>query len=312
MLRNITAAALAAVSACGVAYADGAETSFNGRNWRLSPECKLDGNVLTVTVPKSSAVGLHCAQTKVDLAPFAAKGLEATIRVRGEDVSVPPESHNGVKFMFHYHDKSNGKEQWTGAKVQTGTFGWRTASVRCEKFRGAVNGTVDLMLGLQSSSGTVSFDISSLEITEPKERWPVTNLDHVAVYTPDIAAMPQVRGVMSPSRPMNEDDFRTLHEWGAKLLRYQMVRGWGEVNGNQDTDEYDRWLDGKLDHFDRFVLPMAIRHGMKVVLDVHVPPGGRDSSGDMNMFYEAKYADHFVETWRRIARRFKGRKGIYG
>ena len=138
------------------------------------------------------------------------------------------------------------------------------------------------------------------------------NFDHVAVYTPEVAAMPRMRGVMSPSRPMNEDDFRTLHEWGATLLRYQMVRGTGDVNGNKDLAEYDLWIDGNLNHFDTFILPMAVRHGMKVVLDVHVPPGGRDGNGDMNMFYETKYADHFVEMWRRIARRFAGRKGIYG
>ncbi len=131
-------------------------------------------------------------------------------------------------------------------------------------------------------------------------------------YTERVRNLPQLRGVMSPSREMTEDDFRTLHEWGATLLRYQMIRGWGETNGNRDIDEYDRWLDGKLEHFDKFVLPMAAKYGMKVVLDVHVPPGGRDGTGDMNMFYDRKYADHFVDMWRRIARRFKGRDGIYG
>ena len=287
-------------------------TFFNGRRWRLSPECRLEGGVLTVNVPKSDAVGVHCAMTTVDLAPYETEGFCATIRVRGEDVSVPPEPYNGVKFMFHYRDKSSGKEQWPGAKILTGTFGWRDVSVQDSRFRGAKGGMVELVLGLQNSSGTVSFDLSTLEIANPRERWPVTNLDHVAVYTPEVSAMSRKRGVMSPERPMNEDDFRTLGEWGATLLRYQMVRGWSKANGNQDLAEYDHWLDGKLDHFDKFILPMAIRHGMKVVLDLHVPPGGRDSSSDMNMLYDTKYADHFVKTWRRIARRFKGRKGIYG
>ena len=68
----------------------------------------------------------------------------------------------------------------------------------------------------------------------------------------------------------------------------------------------------KLDNFDKVVLPMAVKYGIKAVLDLHVPPGGRDPSGDMNMFYEVKYADHFVKTWRRIAHRFRGREGLYG
>ena len=135
---------------------------------------------------------------------------------------------------------------------------------------------------------------------------------NICCYSEQVQNLLPMRGVMSPSREMNEDDFKTLKDWGVTLLRYQMIRGWGETNGNRDIDEYGRWLDGKLEHFDKFVLPMAVRYGMKVVLDVHVPPGGRDETGDMNMFYEKEYADCFVEMWRRIARRFKGREGIYG
>ena len=131
-------------------------------------------------------------------------------------------------------------------------------------------------------------------------------------YTPDVAARPRLRGVMSGGGDMGEDDFKTLHEWGATLLRFQMVRDWHAVNANRDIDEYDRWLKGRLDHFDAVILPMARKYGIMVALDLHVPPGGRDAGEEGNLFYERKYADHFVEIWRGIARRFKGREGIYG
>lgn len=120
------------------------------------------------------------------------------------------------------------------------------------------------------------------------------------------------RGVMSPGGDMTEDDFRTLASWGATLLRFQMVRDWHAVNGNRDLAEYDRWLDGRLDHFDKIILPLALKYGLRVVLDLHVPPGGRDANAEATMFYDAKYADHFVNSWRRIARRFRGRYGVYG
>ena len=121
-----------------------------------------------------------------------------------------------------------------------------------------------------------------------------------------------LRGVMSPGGDMKEDDFRTLHDWGVTLLRFQMVRDWHGVNGNQDLDEYDRWLEGRLDHFDKVILPMALKYGIKVVLDLHVPPGGYDASHEANMFHDRRFADHFVTIWGRIARRFRGRDGIYG
>ena len=57
---------------------------------------------------------------------------------------------------------------------------------------------------------------------------------------------------------------------------------------------------------------MAVRHGMKVALDMHISPGGCEPSEENKMFHDAALGDHFVETWRRIARRFRGREGIYG
>jgi hypothetical protein len=132
------------------------------------------------------------------------------------------------------------------------------------------------------------------------------------IYTPDVLARPRLRGVMSPGGDMTEDGFRTLADWGATLLRFQMVRDWHAVDGNRDLAEYDRWLEGRLDHFDKIILPLAQKYDIMVVLDLHVPPGGRDPGLETNMFYDDKFADHFVELWRKIAKRFKGRKGIYG
>ena len=133
-----------------------------------------------------------------------------------------------------------------------------------------------------------------------------------ARYTADVANAPRRRGVMSPARDMTEDDFKTLKSWGATLLRYQIVRDWHGVDANRDIVEYDKWIQSRLDHLDKVVLPLAGKYGMKVVIDVHVPPGGRDAASEHNMFYEERYARYFVDMWRRIARRFKGREGIYG
>ncbi len=86
--------------------------------------------------------------------------------------------------------------------------------------------------------------------------------------TPGSQGDQPLRGVMSPGGDMKEDDFKTLHEWGATLLRFQMVRDWHAVDGNQDLDEYDRWLEGRLDHFDKVILPMAVQYRLQVVLDL--------------------------------------------
>jgi hypothetical protein len=103
---------------------------------------------------------------------------------------------------------------------------------------------------------------------------------------------------------MTADDFATLSEWGVTLLRYQMCRNWGKTGTNRDIAEFEAWLDSRLDHFESFILPMCRRYGIKVVLDLHVTPGGRIAQGEFAMFFEREYADWFVDKWRRIAERF--------
>jgi aryl-phospho-beta-D-glucosidase BglC (GH1 family) len=111
---------------------------------------------------------------------------------------------------------------------------------------------------------------------------------------------------------MTEDDFRTLAEWGATLLRYQMGPRWdAKAPPDAALASYLADLDARLDHLDRDVLPLAEKYGIWIVVDLHSPPGGRTGS-DMAMFYDQRWNDAFVEIWRKIARRFKGRPMIYG
>ncbi len=62
----------------------------------------------------------------------------------------------------------------------------------------------------------------------------------IVAATAQCAAESPLRGVMLPLRPCTEDDFRTLHEWGATLARYQMSRHFFLAIGkNRDLEEYD-------------------------------------------------------------------------
>lgn len=107
---------------------------------------------------------------------------------------------------------------------------------------------------------------------------------------------------------MTEADFKTLKEWNVNLIRYQIMRNWGKVGSDVDLDEYDRWINGKLDHLAQ-ILEWARQYRIQVVIDLHTPPGGWTGSG-MRMFDEKKYFDHYLEVWRRIASRFKGNPAV--
>lgn len=137
--------------------------------------------------------------------------------------------------------------------------------------------------------------------------------DYRCEYSDWVLREPQRRGVMSPSRPMTEDDFKTLGEWGATLLRYQMNCPKDAIRSPM---RYRKWLTGKLDHLESFILPRAKDIGMKVVIDMHSAPGGSVfQQGDTchAMFWNREYLKEFIDSWKYIANRFKGRTDvIYG
>src|ERR1700681_680121 len=101
------------------------------------------------------------------------------------------------------------------------------------------------------------------------------------------------RGVMSPTQ-FAASDFQTLGQYKANLIRWQIMRNWGLVNTERDLTDYNNWLAGKLNELD-LVLPAAKVNGLKVVIDMHTPPGGRYADNSMAMFYEQVYNDRFVQ-----------------
>ena len=148
-------------------------------------------------------------------------------------------------------------------------------------------------------------------------------------YPAEVVSCPQLRGVMLPMRDCTEDDFKTLQDWGVTLVRYQMVgarQEWKGLDPDRDVskiiDLYGHWLDGRLDHLEKVVLPLAKKCGMKVCVDLHEAPGYRYSKAvgrvprgrgnEFRMFYDADYRQAFYGAWRKIATRFKGDPAIYG
>ena len=285
-----------------------------GLDWHFMKGASRHGDIVTVVVPEAredASPGTANAYAFPDLSPFAGTGFTVTVRARAEHLSKPAAPHLGFKFMVHYRDPDTGADAWPGATVEDLDFDWREVSVSCPDYPGS-SCPAKLVLGLEEASGKVEFDLSTLRIEQSAPLWPPADPTLRCRYSDAVRDAPVRRGVMSPERPMTEDDMATLRDWGATLIRYQMVRDWFLPDANQDLDEYDRWLDGRLDHFERFVLPAAERLGMKAVLDLHVVPGGRERGGEMHMFHDARYADHFIALWRRIATRFRGRPGLYG
>jgi endoglucanase len=123
--------------------------------------------------------------------------------------------------------------------------------------------------------------------------------------------LPRLRGVMSP-HVFRDEDLRVLGaEWKANVIRWQLTRNWGRAGTDRDLADYDRWLDGRLDELDR-ALNACLQYGLKVVVDLHSPPGGRYADRDLAIFHERSYQDHWISLWEKIARRYTGHAAIWG
>ncbi len=284
-----------------------------GLKWTCHGSSRIEGDLLIVDVPKEKARNGGYATAEIDLRPYAGSGVKMRVKAKGDGIAEPEISYMGFKFQFQWKDAVTGVMSWPAAAPRTGSFGEQDVEFSVD-FRNAHPTKGTFMLGLQATSGKVTFDLSTLAAGKQCGLFRLVNQNRKVAYPAEVLrkGLPNLRGVMLPGCPCKEDDFKTLHDWGATMARYQMTRNFSAIGADRDLAEYDRWLDGKLDHLEREVLPWAAKYGLKIVVDLHCPPGGRDADRDWSMYHDAKYADHFIACWKRIATRFKGRPEIYG
>lgn len=241
----------------------------------------------------------------LDLSRWQGMQVMIMARVRADAVSKPAQDYNGVKLQLYYDSPTRGK-QWQGLSHTHGTFPWREVSSVINVMDDAAAG--QLQLGLQGSTGTLWMsEVRVLAWRQkvvrpaPPEKAPAAFRGH---------ELPRLRGVMSPNA-FKVEDFDKLAEWNVNLIRWQLTRFWGKAGTDTDLAEYDAWINGKLDDLAK-ALDAAAARGIKVVIDLHSPPGGRLEDRTMRMLLEKPYQDHYVALWEKMARRFKGHPAVWG
>ena len=274
-------------------------------------EAEGRGTVLELENP-SPAAGKKAGSVGVaapfDLKPYAGKRIIWQADIRQENVTVPPDRWNGVKCMLCFTTPMSG-QHWCNVACPTGTSGWATRSTMIDVPDDV--GDVKVNIGLQDSAGKIWVDnLVVLLDTRQRVKHPAPMLN-----PPKVSAghdnVDRLRGVMI-RQEYNPDALKTLEDWHANLVRYQMTRNWDKVGDvNRDKADFMRWIDQSLDTLDKILVDCEKR-GLLVCIDLHTPPGGRLEDKSMRMFYEPEYADFFVEVWRHIAVRYKGRPAVWG
>ena len=261
---------------------------------------------LCITVPRDQSDGSHMIRLPLNLTRYRGCRLLFECMAKADNVSKPVASYLGVKFMLHYQSATAGPF-WQNENDVFGTFDWRRLQFNTRIEPDASDG--EISLGLQGSSGTAWFDAIKVTVLRTPLARPAPQTNAPPAFRGH--ELPRLRGVMSPN-VFRDEDLRVLGtEWNANVIRWQITRNWGRAGTDRDLAEYDHWLTGRLDELDK-ALDSCRRYGIKVVVDMHSPPGGRYPNHDLAIFHEPPYQDHWVAAWEGIARRYKDNPAIWG
>lgn len=276
--------------------------------WKLAPTVTNDGRRLIAEIGPDAKHRWSIAQTSLDLTPYADRGLRLVVRASGSGIGKPDQPWDGIKFQVHYKE-ADGTDRFCDAAFPQGDFSEREFVLRVD-LRGQNPKRASMSVGIQGAVGKVVFDLDSLKIGVSDGLFRKINEDYRVSYPERVKAAPQLCGVMLPFRTPTEDDFRTLHDWGATLARYQMAR---EGNADPSPAAYDAWLSDRLDCLERVVLPLARKYGLRICVDLHSVPGGHNAARrETALLSDVTSKDRFVGWWKKIAARFRGHPEIYG
>jgi|GEM_PF-349571 len=290
--------------------------------WKLPAGAKITNGVMTITAPDTAP---RLASRSIDASDYIGRSLIVHFEVKYSGVSEPKESHNGIKLMIH--TKVGGKQFWRNCGKYTGSGDWQIITVK-ESIPWDTE-WIALESGLQGSTGTLQ--IRKVEIRDYRPevlfREPPVALPEGfrCEYTERVRNLPQMRGVMSPTK-YRKEDIPDMAKWNINLLRWQLrpvPRGGyipgiasqplAENSGNNDT--FAKALEQELEVLDS-VVKQCRENGIMVIVDMHRIPGGTESKdeiqGEARLFDSEELTEEFIDSWRKIARRYRNNPVIYG
>ncbi len=266
------------------------------------------GDRQMVRIEQPAAGGQQSISIRRALPVERLRGVRVAVEARcsAEGVSDPPRPWNGIKCMIHTVGPSGPK--WQQQNNVSGTFENRRLNFFALIPEDATEAY--LVLGLEAVGGKVWFDDITAKVVGAKRKRPAVPPSGPVYKGHDL---PRLRGAMIGTK-VDEADLEVLGgKWGANHVRWQLL--WGgfphSPADKADTNEYDAWLESELQRLDR-LLPVCRRLGIRVVIDLHTPPGGRAPDKHCRIFSNRQMQDHFVVVWERIARRYKDQEMVWG
>lgn len=238
------------------------------------------------------------------LEKFKGYELEIEVGMKGDNLPIPPKPWEGVRIAVNYAT-STGAYADAYYNMLSGSFAWRNVSYRIRIPSDMKN--MSMSLGLIAPSGKVCYDHVKMTVTDI----PLT------MKTPPLGAaykgyeVPRLRGFNTGIRePGSEGGRRALDDiaanWQANVAKCTS----GPPIG-QDLSLVDAVIKKWMDSIEN-ALETARKDGIYLILQISTGNWNVTEHGGNELVYESPaHADKFVEVWKTIAKRFKGRKEIY-
>jgi hypothetical protein len=299
---------------CSVAHAE-SEPEPTTILWRNTLESPADlhgsdgrgalvdlGDRTALRIEQSDAQSSALRTFDVPVGPLRGKWIYLSADVRAEGLTAKPQDWNGIKVMLKMDTPAG--TQWPQLGLPGGTFDWKPFSTRILVPEDATKLT--LHLGLELVAGAAWFDDVRVTLAREARETPAAPADRPIFKG---HSLPALRGAMAHPEMKREDLRVFAEEWGGNLVRWQLLYIPGKTPPD-DLAAYDRWLDKALAKLDD-VLLWSRELGVKVVVDLHSPPGGHVArEGGIAVaagaFWSTPAAqEHFLHVWRRIAERYR-------
>lgn len=112
---------------------------------------------------------------------------------------------------------------------------------------------------------------------------------------------------------LDAEGIAVLKSWKVNIVRYSFIWASPDEADFADATSYAAWLDDSISKFD-VILPLLQAQGIKVVLNLHTPPGGfsrRDSNPSHRVFEQQWAQDAFIAAWEKIATHYTSNPSIW-
>ena len=283
----------------------------NEERWTLPEGCEFlnSGNSNSrVLVVRNGDSASTWGEFHMKTPELSGKAIRVSYTVWCDGMSQNQERHAGAKVLIFQSEESIPFATTARVKKKdervTGVF-----------YPGAGR-NLTIRAGIRDISGLAVFKNLKLEILDAAEFYPLPDQCPERVeYSSTMQWRPVYRGFMSPSRftaSTISEDMPEMRRWGANVVRWQLIRNWNRRDSDQSVEDYLSWIDSRIPEVKQ-VLDKAAELGMKVILDLHVPPGGRRiGGGEMNLFHCPGFVDGYLEAWKRLARAVAGHPALYG